>query len=378
MKMPIYLDYQATTPVSPEVFSKMEPFFMQNYGNPHSNFHKFGLDAKEATECARRQIAESINAHEEEIVFMSGATEANNLAILKLYQIIPECSAVITLKTEHKCILESCEYLKRSFPVIYLDVMKNGLLDLNLLEDYLKKGRALVSVMLVNNETGVIQNLEEISKLVHMYDSLLHTDAAQGLGKIKIDVNELGIDAMSLSAHKFYGPKGVGAFWVSKEIKNQLEPIIYGGGQEFKIRSGTLPVPLVVGMGEAAALADQELEKNNKKVAELRDLFRKKLMGEFSFINLNGSEQERVVHNLNFHVKGIEAERLIINTSGVAISTGSACTSGEIQSSHVLRAMGLSDQAARESFRVSLSHLVNRDEIEFACKQIASSIKKLL
>ena len=378
MKMPIYLDYQATTPVSPEVFSKMEPFFMQNYGNPHSNFHKFGLDAKEATECARRQIAESINAHEEEIVFMSGATEANNLAILKLYQIIPECSAVITLKTEHKCILESCEYLKRSFPVIYLDVMKNGLLDLNLLEDYLKKGRALVSVMLVNNETGVIQNLEEISKLVHKYNSFLHTDAAQGLGKIKIDVNELGIDAMSLSAHKFYGPKGVGAFWVSKEIKNQLEPIIYGGGQEFKIRSGTLPVPLVVGMGEAAALADQELEKNNKKVAELRDLFRKKLMGEFSFINLNGSEQERVVHNLNFHVKGIEAERLIINTSGVAISTGSACTSGEIQSSHVLRAMGLSDQAARESFRVSLSHLVNRDEIEFACKQIASSIKKLL
>ncbi len=378
MKMPIYLDYQATTPVSPEVFSKMEPFFMQNYGNPHSNFHKFGLDAKEATECARRQIAESINAHEEEIVFMSGATEANNLAILKLYQIIPECSAVITLKTEHKCILESCEYLKRSFPVIYLDVMKNGLLDLNLLEDYLKKGRALVSVMLVNNETGVIQNLENISKLVHKYNSLLHTDAAQGLGKIKIDVNELGIDAMSLSAHKFYGPKGVGAFWVSKEIKNQLEPIIYGGGQEFKIRSGTLPVPLVVGMGEAAALADQELEKNNKKVAELRDLFRKKLMGEFSIINLNGSEQERVVHNLNFHVKGIEAERLIINTSGVAISTGSACTSGEIQSSHVLRAMGLSDQAARESFRVSLSHLVNRDEIEFACKQIASSIKKLL
>ena len=378
MKMPIYLDYQATTPVSPEVFSKMEPFFMQNYGNPHSNFHKFGLDAKEATEFARRQIAESINAHEEEIVFMSGATEANNLAILKLYQIIPECSAVITLKTEHKCILESCEYLKRSFPVIYLDVMKNGLLDLNLLEDYLKKGRALVSVMLVNNETGVIQNLEEISKLVHKYNSFLHTDAAQGLGKIKIDVNELGIDAMSLSAHKFYGPKGVGAFWVSKEIKNQLEPIIYGGGQEFKIRSGTLPVPLVVGMGEAAALADQELEKNNKKVAELRDLFRKKLMGEFSFINLNGSEQERVVHNLNFHVKGIEAERLIINTSGVAISTGSACTSGEIQSSHVLRAMGLSDQAARESFRVSLSHLVNRDEIEFACKQIASSIKKLL
>ena len=378
MKMPIYLDYQATTPVSPEVFSKMEPFFMQNYGNPHSNFHKFGLDAKEATECARRQIAESINAHEEEIVFMSGATEANNLAILKLYQIIPDCSAVITLKTEHKCILESCEYLKRSFPVIYLDVMKNGLLDLNLLEDYLKKGRALVSVMLVNNETGVIQNLEEISKLVHKYNSFLHTDAAQGLGKIKIDVNELGIDAMSLSAHKFYGPKGVGAFWVSKEIKNQLEPIIYGGGQEFKIRSGTLPVPLVVGMGEAAALADQELEKNNKKVAELRDLFRKKLMGEFSFINLNGSEQERVVHNLNFHVKGIEAERLIINTSGVAISTGSACTSGEIQSSHVLRAMGLSDQAARESFRVSLSHLVNRDEIEFACKQIASSIKKLL
>ena len=172
MKMPIYLDYQATTPVSPEVFSKMEPFFMQNYGNPHSNFHKFGLDAKDATEFARRQIAESINAHEEEIVFMSGATEANNLAILKLYQIIPDCSAVITLKTEHKCILESCEYLKQSFPVIYLDVMKNGLLDLNLLEDYLKKSRGLVSVMLVNNETGVIQNLEEISKLVHKYDSL--------------------------------------------------------------------------------------------------------------------------------------------------------------------------------------------------------------
>ena len=378
MKMPIYLDYQATTPVSPDVFSKMEPYFSENYGNPHSNFHQFGIDAKEAIENARRQIAESIGAHEEEVVFMSGATEANNLAILKLYEIIEGCSAVLTLKTEHKCILESCEYLKKSFPVVYLDVMNTGLLDLNLLEDYLKKGRALVSIMLVNNETGVIQNLKEISKLVHKYDSLLHTDAAQGFGKINLDINELGIDAMSLSAHKFFGPKGVGAFWISSEIKNQLEPIIYGGGQEYKIRSGTVPVPLVVGMGEAAELITRDLEKNNHIVKQLSDMLKNSLMKKFNSIRLNGCEKKRIVHNLNFYVPGIEADQLIMNTPGVAFSTGSACTSGEIQSSHVLRAMGLSDQKARESFRISLSHLLNKKDIESASEQIINSINKLI
>ena len=378
MSETIYLDYQATTPIDSKVFEKMKPFFLTKYGNPHSNFHQYGTDASEGVEYARNQIAESINARPEEIIFCSGATEANNLAILKLHSSIRNCTSIITAETEHKCILESCDSLSKLIPIVKLKVKKNGLLDLNLLEEHLKRGKALVSIMLVNNETGVIQNLRQISEIVHKYHSILHTDAAQGFGKIPIDVNDLGIDAMSLSAHKFYGPKGVGAFYVNSELKNILKPLIHGGGQEYKIRSGTVPTPLVVGMGEAAARIIQYLDQNNKQALECKKHFYEIMHQSIKNIEINGCENERIDHNLNLRIPKVEAEKLIINTPGVAFSSGSACTSGEIQSSHVLRSMGLSDQEARESFRISFSHLTTRENASKAAEQIVKSAKKIL
>lgn len=379
MKMPIFLDYQSTTPVIPQVFEKMSPFFNDVYGNPHSNFHQYGTDASDAVESSRLQLGESIGANPEEIIFCSGATEANNFAITKLHKIIPKCRSVITLVTEHKCVLESCNNLEQSISTNKLTVNSDGLLDLNLLEDVLKKhGPSLVSIMFVNNETGVIQSIEKISDIVHSHDSLLHTDGAQAIGKLNIDVRDLQIDAMSISGHKFYGPKGIGAVYINRDIKNEVEPLIHGGGQEFKLRSGTVPTPLVVGMAEASDLINQDLSINHKKVDELKSRFLEVLKSKVQKLTINGCQTNRVVHNLNIRIENVEAEQLIINTPGVAFSSGSACSSGEIQSSHVLRGMGLSDLEARESFRVSFSHLQTNEEIENAAEQISESANKII
>ena len=379
MKMPIFLDYQSTTPVIPQVFEKMSPFFKDVYGNPHSNFHQYGTDASDAVESSRLQLGESIGANPEEIIFCSGATEANNFAITRLHKIIPKCRSVITLVTEHKCVLESCNNLDQSISTNKLTVNSDGLLDLNLLEDALKKhGPSLVSIMFVNNETGVIQNIEKISDIVHSHDSLLHTDGAQAIGKLNIDVRDLQIDAMSISGHKFYGPKGIGAIYINRDIKNEVEPLIHGGGQEFKLRSGTVPTPLVVGMAEASDLVNQDLAVNHKKVDELKSRFLEVLKSNVQNLTINGCQTNRVVHNLNIRIQNVEAEQLIINTPGVAFSSGSACSSGEIQSSHVLRGMGHTDLEARESFRVSFSHLQTNEEIENAAEQISESANKII
>ena len=376
--IPVFLDFQSTTPLNPRVFEKMKPFFTDKFGNPHSNFHQFGIESKEGVEGAREKIAETIKAYPEEIVFCSGATEANNLAIAKLYKISSEYKRIITLETEHKCILESCENINSDVEVVKLKVNEKGLLDLNLLEDELKKGPAVVSVMIVNNEIGVIQPIQEISELCFKYNSLIHSDAAQAIGKIPLNVNELNIAAMSLSAHKFYGPKGIGAFYINREIKNKIEPIIYGGGQEYKIRSGTVPTPLCVGMGEAAMISNTDLIKNNQKVMSHRNNFIKIMDNKLDEYHINGCMDNRILHNLNIRISKVDADELIMNTPVVAFSNGSACSSGEIQSSHVLRSMGLNDQYARESFRISFSHLLSDEEISKAANAIIRSAKKIL
>ena len=257
-------------------------------------------------------------------------------------------------------------------------INEKGLLDLNLLEDELKKGPAVVSVMIVNNEIGVIQPIQEISELCFKYNSLIHSDAAQAIGKIPLNVNELNIAAMSLSAHKFYGPKGIGAFYINREIKNKIEPIIYGGGQEYKIRSGTVPTPLCVGMGEAAMISNTDLIKNNQKVMSHRNNFIKIMDNKLDEYHINGCMDNRILHNLNIRISKVDADELIMNTPVVAFSNGSACSSGEIQSSHVLRSMGLNDQYARESFRISFSHLLSDEEISKAANAIIRSAKKIL
>ena len=365
MTKKIYLDYQSTTPVASEIFKKMMPYFTEKFGNPHSNNHEFGRFANEAVQTARENIADLINAQNSEIIFTSGATESNNFAIKSIAKNYFEKNCqIITVKTEHKCVLESChEIEKEGFEVTYLDVNEDGIIELSDLENLLKEKPALVSIMHANNETGVLQPIKEIGEICKKHNSIFHSDVAQSIGTLKIDVEEINIDALSISAHKFYGPKGIGALFISNKIKNSLRPIISGGGQEMNLRSGTLSPALCVGLGEACKDINENREKYVQHFKELKSALLSGLINSKIEFDINGSVEKRILNNLNISIKGIISEQLFNFMPHIALSSGSACTSGTIEKSHVLSSMKLDDNRINGSFRISPGRNTNKNDI---------------
>ena len=375
MSNKIYLDYQATTPVDEKILKKMIPYFSENFGNPHSNNHEFGRSANNAVDEARANVANLINAETNEIVFTSGATESNNLAIKSIAKnyFEKDCQ-IITVKTEHKCVLESCHELeKEGFTVTYLDVNEDGIIKLTDLENLLNEKPALVSIMHANNEIGVLQPIKEIGELCKKYNSIFHSDIAQSIGTQKIDVVEMNIDACSISAHKIYGPKGIGALYVSNHIKNTLRPLMSGGGQEMNLRSGTLSPALCVGIGEACKDISQNREKYTKHFEEIKSALLSDLDSSKLDYVINGNVEQRIPNNLNISIKGKVAEQLFNFMPHVALSSGSACTSGTIERSHVLSSMKLDDARIDGSFRISAGRNTTMDEI----KTLVENLSKL-
>ena len=372
MSNKIYLDYQATTPVDEKILKKMIPYFSEYFGNPHSNNHEFGRSANNAVDEARANVANLINAETNEIIFTSGATESNNFAIKSIAKdyFEKECQ-IITAKTEHKCVLESCHELEKDgFKVTYLDVDEDGIIKLSELENLLKEKKALVSIMHANNEIGVLQPIKEIGELCKKYNSIFHSDIAQSIGTQKIDVVEMNIDACSISAHKIYGPKGIGSLYISNNIKNTLRPLMSGGGQEMNLRSGTLSPALCVGLGEACRDISQNREKYTKHFEEIKSVLLSGLINSKINYEINGSVEKRIPNNLNISIKGKVAEQLFNFMPDFALSSGSACTSGTIERSHVLSAMKLDNARIDGSFRISAGRNTTKDEI----KELISSL----
>jgi len=379
LKLPVYLDYQATTPLDPRVLEKMLPYFTEKFGNPHSRSHAYGWEAEEAVEIAREQVAGLIGASEKEIIFTSGATESNNIAIKGVARFYKEKkNHIITVVTEHKCVLDSCRQLEREgFNVTYLPVQQNGLIDVEVLRQTMTDKTALVSVMAINNEIGVIQPLAEIGKLCREKGVFFHTDAAQAFGKIPLDVEAMHIDLMSVSGHKIYAPKGIGALYVRRRPRVRLESVFSGGGQERGMRSGTLATPLCVGLGEAAAIAAREMGKDNEHVRYLSGKFLKAIMEEIPDVYLNGDREQRYAGNMNLSFAYVEGESMIMAIKDLAVSSGSACTSASLEPSYVLRALGLSEEMAHTSIRFGIGRFTTEAEIDFAIKTVRDSIHRL-
>lgn len=378
MKTPIYLDYAATTPVDKRVAEKMIPYLCEQFGNPASSSHSFGWDAEEAVENARAEIAQLINADPREIIFTSGATESDNLAIkgaAHFYQ--SKGKHIITVKTEHKAVLDTCRELEREgFEISYLGVKENGLLDLDELKDAIRSDTILVSVMSVNNEIGVIQDIDLIGKICREKGVLFHTDAAQAAGKMSLDVQTQHIDLMSLSAHKIYGPKGVGALYVRRKPRVRLEAQMHGGGHERGFRSGTLPTHQIVGMGEAYRLARLEMATDNEKALALRTQFLNGIK-EIEEVYINGDLKQRIPQNLNVSFNFVEGESLMMAVKELAVSSGSACTSASLEPSYVLRALGRNDELAHSSLRITFGRFTTSEEIDFATQLINERIGRL-
>ena len=376
---PIFLDNQSTTQLDQRVFEAMSPFFVENFGNPHSSHHPYGRKASSAIELARKQIADHLNANHQDVYFTSGATESNNILIKGLgnfSKVNPK--RIITAKTEHKCVLQSCKRLEENgFDVVYLNVDVEGFIQLDELESALKTPTLLTSIMFVNNEIGVIQPMEQIGQLCRKYNSFFHTDAAQAAGKLDINVQTMNIDALSISGHKLYGPKGVGILYVSSDARLKMRPLFDGGGQEKELRSGTLPTPLCVGIGEAITLVCAEKERTNAAIKSLRDDLLSSLTQSLEGLQINGSMKNRIHGNINMFIPGIDAEILINNLPGIAISTGSACTSGFVEKSHVLSAIGLQDAELSGSFRIGIGKNNTKEEIQQAATFIIDAVKKL-
>ncbi|MEJ2623034.1 MAG: aminotransferase class V-fold PLP-dependent enzyme [Pseudolabrys sp.] len=374
----IYLDYQATTPADPRVVEAMLPYFTRAFGNPHSRQHAHGWAAEDAVEAARRQVAALIGAPARGVIFTSGATEANNLAIKGAARRDPRRIEIVTVSTEHKCVLEACRSLEREgFRITVLPVRDSGLVDLDQLAGALSARTALVSVMAVNNEIGVIQPVAEIGRLARDHGALFHTDAAQAAGKIALDVEAMNIDLMSISGHKLYAPMGIGALYVRRQPGPRLRPLFDGGGQERGLRSGTLPLPLCVGFGVACDIARDEIEEESVRLAALCDRLLDALRARLPDIRVNGDMMQRVAGNLNVAFPGIDAEDLMMEVKGVAVSSGSACTSAEVEPSYVLRALGLPDDLARASLRISLGRFTTEDEIDQAAALLAGGAERL-
>ena len=378
MKLPIYFDYSATTPVDPRVVDKMIPFLRDAFGNPASRSHAYGWHAEESVEQAREDVAALVGCDAKELVWTSGATESLNLAVKGAARFYHERGKhLITLKTEHKATLDTMRELEREgFEVSYLDVQDDGLLDLDRFKDSLRSDTVLVSVMLVNNEIGVIQDIETIGSICRERGIIFHVDAAQATGKLPIDLNQLPVDLMSFSAHKTYGPKGVGALYVQRKPRIRLEAQIHGGGHERGMRSGTLPTHQIVGMGEAFRLARLEMPLENDRIRMLRDRLWRGISA-LEEVYLNGHMDRRVPHNLNVSFNYVEGESLIMAIKDIAVSSGSACTSASLEPSYVLRALGRSDELAHSSIRFSVGRFTSEEEVDFAVKTIQTKVAKL-
>jgi cysteine desulfurase len=375
----LYFDYQATTPVDPRVFKEMEPYFSEFFGNPHSRSHEYGWEAEEAVEVARGKVADLINASAAEIIFTSGATESNNLAIKgAAYFYKDKKNHIITVQTEHKCVLDACRFLEREgFEVTYLPVGVNGIIDFELLRNSIKENTLMVSVMGINNEIGVIQPLKEIGAICRERGVFFHTDCAQAFGKIPLDVEEMNIDMMSISGHKIYASKGVGALYVRKKPRVRLVPLISGGGQERGMRSGTLPTPLIVGLGKAAEIAKIEMADEYARIKKLADKFWAGLSQAIPDIYINGDFDQRYPGNLNISFAYIEGESLLMAIREIAVSSGSACTSASLEPSYVLRALGVDEEMAHTSIRFGLGRFTTEEEIDYALTLIIKNINKL-
>ncbi len=378
VQIPVYLDNAATTRVDPRVAEKMIPFLCETYGNPASSSHSFGWVAEEAVENARAQIADLLHADSKEIIFTSGASESDNLAIkgaAHFYQ--SKGKHLITVKTEHKAVLDTMRELERQgFEVTYLDVQENGLIDLNVLKAALRDDTTLVSVMWVNNEIGVIQDIDAIGEICRERGIVFHVDAAQAAGKVEIDVTKNKVDLLSLSAHKIYGPKGIGALYVRRKPRIRLEAQMHGGGHERGFRSGTLASHQIVGMGEAFRIAKEEMAAENERLLGLRNRFLELIDG-IEEVYINGDMEHRYVGNLNISFNFVEGESLIMAVKELAVSSGSACTSASLEPSYVLRALGRNDELAHSSLRITLGRFTTLEEVEYAANLLKSKIGKL-
>ncbi|TNH08558.1 IscS subfamily cysteine desulfurase [Testudinibacter sp. TR-2022] len=380
MKLPIYLDYAATCPADERVAKKMMEFMTYDgiFGNPASRSHRFGWQAEEAVDIARNQVADLIGADSREIVFTSGATESDNLAIkgaAHFYQ--TKGKHIITCKTEHKAVLDTCRQLEREgFEVTYLEPEADGLVDLAKLEAAMRDDTILVSIMHVNNEIGVIQDIEKIGDLCRAKKVLFHTDATQSVGKVEIDLSKLNVDLMSFSGHKLYGPKGIGGLYVRRKPRVRIEAMIHGGGHERGMRSGTLPVHQIVGMGEAYRICKEEMATEIPRIKALRDRLYNGLK-DIEEVHVNGSLEQRVAGNLNISFNYVEGESLMMSLSDLAVSSGSACTSASLEPSYVLRALGLNDELAHSSIRFSIGRYTTEEEVDYAIELVKKAVNKL-
>ncbi|HRH82059.1 MAG TPA: IscS subfamily cysteine desulfurase [Thiobacillaceae bacterium] len=378
VKTPIYLDYSATTPVDPRVAEKMIPYLTELFGNPASRSHSFGWAAEKAVEEARGEVAALVNADPKEIVWTSGATESNNLAIkgaAHFYQ--GKGKHLITVKTEHKAVLDTCRELERQgFEVTYLGVKENGLIDLDEFKAAIRPDTVLASVMFVNNEIGVIQDIPAMGEICRSKGVLFHVDAAQAAGKVDIDLGKLKVDLMSFSAHKIYGPKGIGALYVRRKPRVRLEAQMHGGGHERGMRSGTLPTHQIVGMGEAFRLAREEMHTETERIRMLRDKLHKGV-SDIEEVHVNGDMEARIAGNLNVSFNFVEGESLIMAIKDLAVSSGSACTSASLEPSYVLKALGRNDELAHSSIRFTLGRFSTEEEIDYAVKLLHEKIGKL-
>ena len=378
LKFPIYLDYSATTPVDPRVAAKMIPWLTEHFGNPASRSHAYGWEAEKAVEDAREQVAALVNADAKEIIWTSGATESNNLAIkgaAHFYQ--GKGKHIITVKTEHKAVLDTVREIEREgFEATYLDVQENGLIDLEVLKAAIRPDTIVVSVMFVNNEIGVVQPIAEIGELCREKGVVFHVDAAQATGKVDIDLDRLKVDLMSFCAHKTYGPKGIGALYVRRKPRVRLEAQMHGGGHERGLRSGTLATHQIVGMGESFRLAREEMAEENARVGKLRDRLLAGLT-DLEATYVNGDLEQRVPHNLNISFAYVEGESLIMAVKDIAVSSGSACTSASLEPSYVLRALGRNDELAHSSIRFTIGRFTTEEEIEYTIKLLHDKIGKL-
>ena len=378
-KMPIYLDYQATTPTDPRVVEAMLPYFTTKFGNPHSRSHSYAWEAEAACDLARSQVAQLIGANAKEIIFTSGATESNNMAIKGIAKFYgSKKKHIVTLVTEHKCVLDTCRHLEQEgFKVTYLPVEPNGIVDLNKLQEAITSDTLLVSIMAINNEIGVIQPLKEIGQICRAKGAFFHSDIAQAFGKIPINVDECNIDLASISGHKIYGPNGIGALYIRKKPRIRLTPIFNGGGQERGLRSGTLATPLVVGLGMAAVIAQQEMEQDEQHVQKLFNKFVDTIQSNAEEIYLNGDRNQRYQGNVNLSFSYIEGESMILAIKDLAVSSGSACTSSSLEPSYVLRALGVNDAMAHTSIRFGFGRFTTEDEVDYAAQLLLSKINKL-
>jgi len=380
IQTPVYLDYQATTPVDPRVLEAMMPYFTTKFGNPHSRSHAFGWETEEGVEEARAQVASLIGANPKEIIFTSGATESNNLSLKGVARFYKDKkNHIITTVTEHKCVLDTCRHLEQEegFDVTYLPVAENGLVNLDDLRAAITDQTVLVSIMAVNNEIGVVQPLAEIGAICRENGVFFHTDAAQAVGKIPLDVDAMKIDLMSISGHKIYGPMGIGAMYVRRKPRVRIRPMINGGGQERGMRSGTLAPALCVGIGTACAIAEAEMSADNERIRFLSDRFYDRITGKLPEVFLNGDREQRYPGNLNLSFAYVEGESLMMGMRDLAVSSGSACTSSSLEPSYVLRALGVEEELAHTSIRFGIGRFSTEGEIDFAVDTVVQAVEKL-